>query len=203
MIFDHLFEVLHQGFSQRRLPPVFRELKELVLSTEEGRHMFWFIVVAFFLVLCTIPNFVLKQHSAKELTSLRSRIKEFSVLSAEYKSFKVGIDAIEQKGSLKKEIGMAQAMDDILSSLGSKGKIKSIKGLGSREIKAELREESAEVQLEKVTMNEMINIFYRVENTPLMLSIKKVAIKKSFENPELLDITMTVSLFTKQSVIIK
>ena len=74
--------------------------------------------------------------------------------------------------------------------------MKSIKGIGGREIKGQLNEETAEVQMEKVNLNELVNIFYKLENAPLLLSIQKVALKKSFEKPDLLDVTMTVSLFT-------
>jgi hypothetical protein len=39
----------------------------------------------------------------------------------------------------------------------------------------------------------MINVFYRIENAPMVLTVKKATIKKSFENPELLNITMVLS----------
>jgi hypothetical protein len=43
-------------------------------------------------------------------------------------------------------------------------------------------------------MNEMVNVLYSIENAPMLLVIKKINIKTSFENPELLNITMTLSL---------
>jgi hypothetical protein len=43
-------------------------------------------------------------------------------------------------------------------------------------------------------MNEMANIFYRIENGPFLLSIRRSDIKTDFENPTILDITMTVAL---------
>lgn len=42
-------------------------------------------------------------------------------------------------------------------------------------------------------MNEMVNIFYRIENAPMILTIKKATVKKSFENPELLNISLVLS----------
>jgi hypothetical protein len=32
----------------------------------------------------------------------------------------------------------------------------------------------------------------------VILSVKRAMMKKSFENPELLDVTMTIALFTKK-----
>lgn len=42
-------------------------------------------------------------------------------------------------------------------------------------------------------MNEMANIFYRIEHAPMILTVKKATIKQSFENPELLNITLDLS----------
>jgi len=67
---------------------------------------------------------------------------------------------------------------------------------GTKKIVDQMSEESAEIQMEKLNMSELINLFYKIENAPMILAIKKVAIKKSFENPELLDTTMSVSLFS-------
>jgi hypothetical protein len=105
---------------------------------------------------------------------------------------------VEQKTTSARVQGIANAVDSIVSSLGIKGKLKAVKGLGSREIKGPMTEESAEMQLERVSMNELVNIFYRIGEAPVILSVKRATMKKSFENPELLDVTMTISLFTKK-----
>jgi len=59
----------------------------------------------------------------------------------------------------------------------------------------QMSEESAEIQMEKLNMTELVHLFYKIENAPMILSVKRVVIKKSFENPDLLDLTMAVSLF--------
>lgn len=148
------------------------------------------------LYVLIIPALIWERASSRELSQLKTRFTEFSILSAEYRSLKEQAGSIEQKRFLTKTSGIAQALDDAFLSLGVKGKMKSIKGIEGREIKGQLNEETAEVQMEKVNMNELVNIFYKLENAPLLLSIQKVALKKSFDKPDLLDVTMTVSLFT-------
>jgi hypothetical protein len=59
----------------------------------------------------------------------------------------------------------------------------------------QMGEESAEIQIEKLNMTELVHLFFKIENAPMILAVKRVIIKKSFENPELLDVTMAVSLF--------
>ncbi len=148
------------------------------------------------LYVLIIPALIWERASSRELSQLKTRFTEFSILSAEYRSLKEQVGSIEQKRFLTNTSGIAQALDDAFLSLGVKGKMKSIKGIGGREIKGQLNEETAEVQMEKVNMNELVNIFYKLENAPLLLSIQKVALKKSFDKPDLLDVTVTVSLFT-------
>lgn len=129
----------------------------------------------------------------KERTELRSRQKEISLLKGEFERLKGAVDSAEGKKSLIKVEGIVQAVDEVFRSLGLSRNVRSVKPLGVREKKYGVEEE-AEVQVEKVNMNEMTNIFYKMENSPMVLSIKKTTIKTSFDNPSLLNLTITVDL---------
>ncbi|MGO9138726.1 MAG: hypothetical protein ACLP9S_02825 [Syntrophales bacterium] len=148
------------------------------------------------LYILIIPGMLWNQSVSKDLSVLTAKYQEFSSLTGEYRLLSENVGAIEQKKSLTKTNGVAKAMEDITSTLGIRGKMKSIKGTGTKKIADQMIEESAEIQMEKLNMSELINLFYKIENAPMILAIKKVAIKKSFENPELLDATMSVSLFS-------
>ncbi len=151
-----------------------------------------------FLAVLIVPAFVLERASLKDLDSIKSRRAELKALGSEYRTLKDQVGSVEQKTTISKVSGIANVMEDIASSVGLKGKLKSIKGVGTREIQGSLTEESAEVQMEKVTLNELVNMFYRIGEAPVILSVKRTTIKKSFENPELLNVTMTLALFTKK-----
>jgi hypothetical protein len=156
------------------------------------------VALVLFLFILIIPAFIMQRASRKEVDTLKSKRNELSLLTTEFSALKVQVDVVEQKTIPSQAKGIASILDDIVSSLGIKGKLKAVKGLGSREIKGPMTEESAEVQLEKVSMNELVNIFYRIGEAPVILSVKRAMMKKSFENPELLDVTMTIALFTKK-----
>jgi len=129
----------------------------------------------------------------RDLGNLKAQQKEFLSIKDEFLSLKNRIDTVENKKSLTKIEGIVQAADEVFMPLGLKRKVKSVKPTGTKDLK-ETIEEEAEVQVEKVDMNEMVNIFHKIENSPMILSIKKTTIKTSFENPTLLDITMTIAL---------
>jgi len=154
------------------------------------------ITLALFVLI--VPLFFMERSSKKDLDTLKARQKEIASLSREYRTLKESVDSVEQKPSLSQIRGVTNALDAISSSLGVKGKIKSVKAVANREILGSMSEESAEVTMEKVTLNELVNLFYKVEDAPMILSVKRVTMKKSFENPELLNVTMTIALFMRK-----
>jgi general secretion pathway protein M len=128
----------------------------------------------------------------KELQSVQGQLTEMIALKDEFVRLKQQVDAVEMKKNLVGAQGIVQAIDNVVQPLGLKDKVKSVKTAGKREIR-EGFEEEADVFLEKVTMNEMANIFYRIEHAPMILAVKKATIKQSFENPQLLNITLVLS----------
>lgn len=163
---------------------------------KNSRNTVIFFLALLCLYILIVPAFIFEKKAERELSALQTRLNQFSDLTNEYNKLKERVSAIEGKRSLSKVRSIILAADEVLLSLGIKEKMKSIKGIEGRDIGGQTNEESAEVQIEKVTMNELIHIFYKIENAPMLLSIKKVSIKKSFAAPELLDVTMTISLFT-------
>lgn len=144
-----------------------------------------------FIIIIAIAINLLSAES-RELRLLKEQRKEMLIIENEFLSLKQKIDAVEGKKNLSSVQGIVQAVDEIFLSIGLKDKIKTVKPTVSRDVKDGFEEE-ADLYIEKVSMNEMVNIFYRIGDAPMILTIKKAAIKKSFENPELLNITLTLS----------
>jgi len=148
--------------------------------------------LALLFVLC-IVLFKVSLSLRKERDSLKAQQKEMLLLVNDYASLKYAVDIVEGKKSLSQVQGIVQAVDEVFRSMGLNQKVKSVKSTGTREQKY-ASEEEAEISVEKVSMNEMVNIFYRVENAPMILSVRKASIRTSFDNPSLLNITMTIGL---------
>lgn len=148
-----------------------------------------------FLFVLSLVLFEFSLSMKKERKVLKSRQKELFVLADEYQHLKRAVDSVEGKKSLSKVAGIVQAVDEVFGSLGLNQKVKSVKSAGTREKKYAVEEE-ADVSVEKVTMNEMVNILYKIENAPMILSVKRTTIRTSFDNPSLLNVTMTIGLIT-------
>jgi len=129
----------------------------------------------------------------KEGSALRAQKEEILLLREDFLELRKKIGSVEGKKSLTKVEGIVQAIDEVFKSTGLNQKVKSVKPTATRDNKYALEEE-AYVEVEKVSMNEMINILYRIENAPMVLLIKKARLKTSFEDPSLLNMTMTIGL---------
>lgn len=166
-------------------------MKELL---KDKRFIYFAVGLLSFIVIVAFAINLLSS-GRRELRSLKEQQREMLLLKDEFLSLKQRIDAVENKKNLSNVEGIIQAVDEVFLSIGLKDRIKSVKSTGKREVKDGFEEE-AELQIEKVSMNEMVNIFYRIENAPMVLTVKKATIKKSFGNPELLNITLTLSFLT-------
>jgi hypothetical protein len=146
-------------------------------------------------ILCILVFFLVNASLSleKERSSLRVKRKEILALRDEFLSLKAALNTAEARKTGGKSAGIVQTIDELFGSMGLSQKVKSVKSTEARDRKYAVEEE-AEVEIEKVNMNEMTNIFYRIENGPFLLSIRKSDIKANFENPALLNITMTVDL---------
>jgi hypothetical protein len=161
-------------------------------SLIKDRRFIYFI--AGLVIVIIAATLAVRQLSAerRELKLLKEQRKEMLGLKDEFLSLRQRVTAVEGKKNLTNVQGVVQAVDDVFSSAGLKDKLKTVKSAGKREVKDGFEEE-ADISIEKVNMNEMVNIFYRIENAPMILTIKKATIKKSFENPELLNISLVLS----------
>lgn len=162
------------------------------MTLKFDRNLFVVSAIVLLFLVCFIL-FEVSLSLKRERDTLRSQQREMLSLSNEYAGLKNAVDSVEGKKSITKVAGIVQAMDEVFKSMGLGQKVKSVKSTGIREKKF-ASDEEAEVSVEKVSMNEMVNILYGIENAPMILTVRKASIKTSFDNPSLLNVTMTVGL---------
>lgn len=152
----------------------------------------YFILAQIILLAIVTGLFISVSASKKELGRLRVQRDEMVLLKHEFLVLKKRIDTVEKEKSLAQGDGIIPVIEDVFSSIGLKGRIKSIKPAGNKEM-SNIKEEDVEVYMEKVSMNEMVNLFYKIENAPIMLILKKLNIKTSFEKPDLMNLTVVIT----------
>lgn len=148
---------------------------------------------------------------ATALSSAREKQASASTASEEALSMrdevlmlKDKVRALESRAGVTNVKGIVQAVQELTDPMGMGGKVTSVKPLGKSsnggqatflaEGGGRLIDERADITIEGVSMNEMVNLFYAMENAPMLLIVRKAEMKPSFGIPGLLDITMTLSL---------
>ena len=101
----------------------------------------------------------------------------------------------ERKRKNSKGMSVHEAVTGVIDNLGLKGKLASLQSPPGA---ASAQEERAEALLEGITLNELVNLLYSLENSRMLILTRKANIRTSFENPELLNATLSVSLIKPQ-----
>jgi len=61
----------------------------------------------------------------------------------------------------------------------------------------EFTEEDAELEIEGINLNQIVNLLYRIENSPFPLKVKNTVMKTAFENQNVFILNITASLIDK------
>ena len=199
MNLSSLRNILRRAPSKNGLPHRLSALCARLPQDKETRRLVFIGVLILSLYLLLIPNYLYEKSVERDLKAARAKAGDMMSLAQDYRALRRQVDAVESRGSLSRQAGAIQAMDDIVSGLGLKSKLKGIKGLGSREIKGGLTEDGAELVFEKLSTNEVVNLLHRIDTAPLMISVRTASIRMSFENQNALDMTLTVALFAKKT----
>lgn len=149
------------------------------------------LYLSVFFYLLAVVLFFFERSMDRERNLLIKRFRDFTTLAEEYRMIKAS-NVSDISNSVSE--GLLQSINRLVDSIGVRDRVKSLKMTGNREFKG-IVEETVEMDLDKLTMNELINLLYRIENHQSLQSIRDVKMKKDFENPERIDVGIRISLF--------
>lgn len=147
-----------------------------------------------FLYLLLVVLFVIERSYDRERGSLTGRYREFISLADEYRKIKESDLMVTMDQTMTSE-GLLQRINSLVDKMGLKERVKFIRTTGSREIK-ELTEEGIDMRIDKLTMNEMINLLHWIENQGL--SIKDIRMKKDFERSERINLEIKFFMYKRK-----
>lgn len=126
----------------------------------------------------------------KKLASREADVTEMLVLKQRY----LEANAVSQR--LANRLTATRPDDTparIIEEIGIKGKGSQIKPVKGEERVGYL-EDAAEVKMDGLTLNEAVNLIFRLEKGARPVVIKKALLKTRFDDPSKLDLTLTVAL---------
>lgn len=145
------------------------------------------------LAACAVLLFVsiaMMSAARANLASVSASFDEARLVNADYMQMIAKLKRLEGKvGAVPDVAGVASAVDRLLAPIGLEDKLKSQRNLPA----VDPTDEKAELVFEGLTMNELVNLLYNVDDAPFLMVIRSVDMKTNFQDPQLMDLVMSVS----------
>lgn len=151
--------------------------------------------VAVFLVvrLVIAPVFSSKTKLKRSIRLDQQRIEELMLLSSEYQALKGNSGDIGKALSGRgKAFTLFSLLEKVARQAGLKERIKYIKPSTSQS-KGKFKISSVEMQFEGITMGDLFDYLYRIEDPKNIIKVKRLSIKKHKDKPGYVDTTLQIS----------
>jgi len=155
------------------------------------------LIIILLLILTVISSIALSIYARKESktnTELNSQLREMQSMKDRFIKLKEMIDLRERKIRHTKGEGVISILEQTISSIGLKPD--EIRQINKNNIDGYSLED-VEFEIRGINLNEIVNLLYKIENSPFPLRIKGMFIKTAFDNPDRFTLKLTVSLISE------
>jgi len=138
------------------------------------------------------------KHSAdldRQIVTTRLQLAELRAMQQEYQRQKTVVDSINSQLKRQQNFAIFSRLEEFAGQTGIRNKILYMKPTVSTPSEV-YNEESVEVKMEGVTLEQLVRYLHQIENSPQLLKIKRLEIKPRFDNRQILTATFRVSAFT-------
>jgi hypothetical protein len=139
--------------------------------------------------------FIIDMGKRSKFEQVLAQHEEMIAISRELSVAGQKVSAIENRIGLAETQSLPVLIESIISDMGLKKNLQSVKPFGSGE-RADYMIQESEVELENLNLNELVNIMYGIYTAPAGLFVTSADIKKDFSDPQLLDVRMALKLVT-------
>jgi general secretion pathway protein M len=154
------------------------------------------MLVLFLIFKLTIDP--LFKHSAdldRQIVTARHQLAELRTMQQEYQRQKTVVDSINSQLKRQQNFAIFSRLEEFAGQTGIRNKILYMKPMVSTPSEV-YNEESVEVKMEGVTLEQLVRYLHQIENSPQLLKIKRLEIKPRVDNRQILTATFRVSAFT-------
>lgn len=123
----------------------------------------------------------------KEVSDIESRAEGVILL-------KNLVESKEKKIGLTKSSGVVSAIGQILKSLNMEAS--KIKPLEKKKVE-EFMEEKAELEIINTDLNSIVNLLYKIDNSPILMKINSASVETTFEDPDKFILKLSISHLSK------
>ncbi len=145
-------------------------------------------------LVCAVASFIYTGTYTTGNDSLRKQISSIQEISGDVLVLKKTVELKEKKIKTSKAKGAVSELQRILKTLGMKAA--AIKPLDKKKTDR-FMEENAELEIQNTDLNSIVNLAYKIENSPAPMKINNASLKTTFEDPDKFILKLTVSLLSR------
>ena len=176
-------------------------IKRFITEIDRRRLFILLGGISFVIVFLLSGNIVLKKYRGleKSILAKKKEMLNFVQLKEEYLREKDKFDYAERRALSPR--GMESPitiLEEIGIRAGIKEKIIMLKPL-EEEMEKGYLERGVNVKIDGIDLNQLINFLYIIENNKALLLINGFSMKSRFDNPNLLDVDISLAVINKVS----
>ena len=134
----------------------------------------------------------------QRLVSRQGQLVEARSLLQRIKSMQGEVATTERKLSAATAAPLVTALEGMVGEIAGKEKLLAIRSQLATP-PAGFRQEKVEMQLEKVRLEQLVQLLYGIDNAKSAMQTDSLKMRPRFEDPALLDVTLVVSSFVRAS----
>ncbi len=134
----------------------------------------------------------------KRIESRSRQLEQVQDLSVQYQKLQEKLARAERGLLGRNGTSLFSNLETIIAQVGIREKLSSLRPQKNAP-QGEYLEESAELKLERIYLDELIRLLYAMETADIYLQIKNLRIKPRFEDSDLLDASMQIASYRRDS----
>lgn len=128
------------------------------------------------------------------ISSRQNQLDDLQRMQQEYRQLQRGVGAVERRASSGKNFSLFSFLESTTLSIASRENLSYLRPQPVGQ-EGELHEESLEVKLEKIRLDQLVKLLYATETADALLRVKTLRTRSRFDDPSLLDVTMLISSY--------
>lgn len=169
-----------------------RMMKLIFLSDKRSIILLSAIVIV---IIITMTVSINSRDARKRNDSMKSQLTELESLGTSLIDIKELVNAKEKKIGMTKESGVVSRLESLLKTIGLEARV--LKPMQVKRMN-EFIEEDAELEIQNIDLNSIVNLIYYINNSPAPMKIKNASIKSTFEDPDKFILKLTASLISRE-----
>jgi general secretion pathway protein M len=158
--------------------------------------MFVILLIGFYGIYQPYQEVLLKLD--KKISIKQLQIKEIRNLQVEYQSIQKQMDQAYKMLTRTGSLSPLTKIESLTSNIVSREKLNYIRPQPPQ-IQGDIRVDNLDIKLEKLSLEQVLQLLWQVESTKSQMQVKNFRLKQRFDNASELDLTMTVSVYSKSS----